>query len=250
MNRLIFIIFVLFSVPSLAQKTKKIKVDDYDLFAKHEYHVLKKDKTIKHGPYKSTWVNGNPRQEGFYHFGKKDSLWTYYNRFKPIVGSRGYYENGSKEEIWEYYDDKGKLMNRYDHSNHFLSYTTFRDTVKKYLIKFRDTIADKDTTRMVKLEQPPLYLEGEKNKFRIIQDNIVYPPEAIELNIFGTVYISFFVNEYGQAIEHSIMQGIGGGCDEEALRVVKLIPNEWAVARFEGSIVSARVIVPITFQLN
>ena len=243
-------ILLLCSLTVFAQKTKKVIVDDYDLFAKHEYYVLKKDKTIKHGPYKSTWVNGNPRQAGFYHMGRKDSLWIYYNRLKAIVGSRGYYENGKKVGVWEYFNDKSEIINRYDHSNMFLSYTTFKDTNKTYNIRLKDTLSLQDTIIDVKLDQSPIYLEGEKNKFRTIQDNIVYPQVAIEQNIFGTVHIAFYVTEEGYAVDHEVVKSIGGGCDEEALRVVKLIPDNWAPAIYKGELVQAKVTVYITFVLN
>ena len=223
---------------------KKYIVDDYDLFAKHEYYVLKKDRSVKHGAYKSTWVNGNPRQEGFYYFGEKDSLWIYYNRLKALVASRGYYEKGEKVGIWEYLDDDGKIMNRYDHSFKFLSYTTFQDTVLAHTIRMPDT------TFEVKLDRSPVYLEGERNKFRIIQDNIVYPTTAIQQNVFGTVMVSFYINTEGKAVDYELLKKIGGGCDEEALRVVKLIPNEWVPAVYKDRYVEARIVMPITFQLN
>ena len=249
MNKLLALLFIVSSCAAFAQKTKKVVVDDYDLFARHEYYVLKKDKTIKHGPYKSTWVNGIPRQEGFYTFGKKDSLWVYYNR-KAIVASRGYYEDGKKVGVWEYFDDKGNIINRYDHTSRYLSYTTFVDTAKTHLIRLVDSTRMKDSVLDVKLDRAPIYLEGDKNKFRAIQENIKYPLEAIELNIFGTVRIAFYVTADGFAIDHEVIQGIGGGCDEEAMRVVKLIPDEWAPAIYKGYIVEARVVVPITFVLN
>ena len=244
------VIFIFLFNLTFSQRTKKIVVDDYELFAKHEYYVLRKDKTIKHGSYKSVWVNGNPRQEGYYHMGKKDSLWIYYNRMKPVVGSRGYYKEGKKIGIWEYYDDRGNILNRYDHTERFLSYSSYEDTTKVHAIRITDSLSLNDSIIETKLDFPPVYLEGEKNKFRIIQDNIVYPSTAIKDNIFGTVRIAFFVTKEGYAVDHKIIKSIGGGCYEEALRVVKLIPDEWCPGVLDGNIVEARVIVPITFVLN
>jgi protein TonB len=228
----------------ISQKTKKITIDDYELFCKHEYHVLKKDKKIKHGPYKSTWVTGNPREEGYYKLGLKDSIWTYFHPFKPIIAHRGYYEDGKKVGVWEYFDEKENIMHRYNHSNHYLSYTTYKDTSSM------NTIREKDSTFEVKLQRPAIYLLGEINKFRIIQDNIKYPQKAIKDNIFGTVMIAFFINQDGKAVDHEIIKSIGGGCDEEALRVVKLIPDEWIPGIYNNKETEVQVIIPITFQLN
>ncbi|MCB9223878.1 MAG: energy transducer TonB [Crocinitomicaceae bacterium] len=239
------LLLVLFSSTiALSQKVKKIIVDDYDLFCKHEYYVLKKDKTVKHGPYKSTWVTGNPREEGYFKMGLKDSLWTYFDPLRPIIASRGYYENDKKVGIWEYYDEKEQIMHRYNHSNHYLSYTTYTDTTLKHTIRLNDSIMD------VKLQRPPIYLLGEKSKFRVIQDNIKYPQRAIEENIYGTVRISFYIDLEGNAIEHEFINQIGGGCDEEAMRVVKLIPNEWIPAVYNNKEVEVRIVLPITFVLN
>lgn len=227
-----------------AQKLKHVIEDDYELFCKNEYSVLKIDKSVKHGHFKSTWVNGNPRIEGHYEFGLKDSLWTYFDPYKPIVSSRGYYQEGNKIGIWEYFDQKGKLLNRYDHSINYLSFTTFKDTVATRLIQTADTILE------VKMERAPIFLEGETIKFRILQENTSYPQTAVDANIFGTVIISFYINVQGEAVEYEILKGIGGGCDEEALRVVKLIPNEWAPGIFEGQLIKSQIIMPITFTLN
>ena len=228
----------------LAQKVKKVIEDDYDLFCKNEYYVLKKDKSIKHGHYKSTWVTGNPREEGYYSFGKKDSLWTYFNPFKPIVSCRGSYKDGKKIGVWEYFDEKEAIMNRYDHTRHYLSYTTYKDTLLKHTIRLDDT------TFEVKLQRPPIYLLGDITKFRVIQENIKYPETAIEANIFGTVMIAFYINLEGKAVDHEIIKKIGGGCDEEALRVVKLIPDEWIPGIYNNKEVEVRIVMPITFVLN
>ncbi|MBD3636257.1 MAG: TonB family protein [Crocinitomicaceae bacterium] len=250
MKHLLLIVLALILNNSLAQRTKRVVVDDYDLFARHEYYVLRKDKSVKHGRYTSVWVNGSPRQEGYYNYGKKDSLWVYYHLMKPIVNSRGLYKDGNKIGVWEYFDDKGKIMNRYDHSLNYLSYTNFVDTAKTHLYRLKDSLGFIDTLIQSKIDRPPIYLVGEQIIFQIIQNHIIYPQKAIGQNIYGTVRIGFFVTADGKAIDHEIIKGIGGGCDEEALRVVKLIPDEWSPAIHKGRIIEARVVIPITFQLN
>jgi protein TonB len=244
MKSVLILILLLLFTTSYSQKVKKVVVDDYQLFCRHEYYVLKKEKSVKHGAFKSTWVNGNPREEGFYKMGLKDSSWTYFNPFKPFIAKRGRYEEGKKVGIWEYFDDKEVIMHRYDHSKRYLSYSTFKDTI------FQHSVRTNDTTINAKLQRPPIFLPGESAKFRVIQNNIHYPTKAIDLNIYGTVMIAFYINLEGQAIEHEIIKKIGGGCDEEALRVVKLIPNEWIPGIYNNKEVEVRVIVPITFQLN
>jgi len=244
MKLLLIILFVFASFASNAQKIKQIIEDDYDLFCRNIYEVLKKDKTVKHGSYKSTYVNGSPRIKGWYTFNQKDSLWTYFNSVKPIMASRGKYKYDIKTGVWDYFDDKEGLRHRYNHSTGVLSFTTFKDTVKTRTISIEDSIFQD------KVSRPPIFLLGDKEKLRIIRNNISYPQTAINQNIFGTVMISFYVNKYGKAVRHEITKSIGGGCDEEALRVVKLIPNEWVPGIYKNALAEMLITVPITFQLN
>lgn len=58
-----------------------------------------------------------------------------------------------------------------------------------------------------------------------LKKNLRYPEMARELNIQGKVYISFVVDEEGKIINATVLKGIGYGCDEEALRVIKLAPK-------------------------
>lgn len=239
-----FLLLLSLASISFSQKLKDVVEEDYDLFCRNEYTVLKKDKTVKHGTYKSTYVSGNPRVEGYYSFGKKDSLWIYFNPFKPIVSSRGHYKDDNKVGVWQYFDDKEQPMHLYNHSTGVLNFTTYTDTNKTHILRINDSLVE------TKVARPAFFLLGEKHKMRIVRDNIVYPKSAIEDNIFGTVIVSFFVDKYGIAKDHFISKSIGGGCDEEALRVVKLLPNEWVPAIYNNALAEAQVSVLITFQLN
>ena len=240
----IIILLCLLSNTSFCQKLKDIVEEDYNLFCRNEYTVLKKDKSVKHGGYKSIYVSGNPRQEGYYKFGKKDSLWVYFNPFKPLISSRGYYENDKKVGIWQYFDDKEQPRHLYNHSTGVLNFTTYTDTNKTHSIKVNDSIVE------TKVMRPPFFLLGEKYKMRIVRDNIVYPSQAIENNIYGTVIVSFFIDKYGKAKDHRVSQSIGGGCDEEALRVVQMLPDEWVPGIYKNALAEVQVSILITFQLN
>jgi protein TonB len=244
MKHLFCILLLLAGQAANAQKLKEIIEDDYDLFCRNTYQVLKKDKSVKHGKYTSNYIDGNPKVKGWYTFNQKDSLWTYFNSIKPIIASRGKYKYDVKIGVWDYFDDKEQLRHRYNHSTANLSFTTFVDTAMRRTISINDSIFQD------KVSRPPIFLLGEKEKLRIIRNNIVYPQAAIDQNIYGTVMVSFYINKYGKAVRHEITQKIGGGCDEEALRVVKLIPNEWVPGIYQNELRDMLVTVPITFVLN
>ena len=89
--------------------------------------------------------------------------------------------------------------------------------------------------------------EGERNKF--LAENIVYPQQATENGIQGTVYVSFVVDSKGNVTDVKVLRGIGGGCDEEALRVVKMMP-QWHPGKQNGKLVRVLFNMPIYFKLQ
>ncbi|MDO9255156.1 MAG: energy transducer TonB, partial [Bacteroidales bacterium] len=72
------------------------------------------------------------------------------------------------------------------------------------------------------VEEMPYYPGGESERNKFLATNIVYPRQASENGIQGTVYVSFVVDSKGNLTDVKVLRGIGGGCDEEALRVVKM----------------------------
>ncbi len=61
----------------------------------------------------------------------------------------------------------------------------------------------------------------ELNKF--LKKNLTYPKEAIEKNIEGKVYLKYKITPKGEVYDVFVIKGIGYGCDEEAIRLVKLL---------------------------
>ncbi|MBI5219085.1 MAG: energy transducer TonB [Bacteroidia bacterium] len=67
-------------------------------------------------------------------------------------------------------------------------------------------------------------IEGGNEVFRkIIEENLVYPDEAIKNNIEGQVLLSYEVDDNGNVLNEKVIKGIGYGCDEEALRLIGLL---------------------------
>ncbi len=99
------------------------------------------------------------------------------------------------------------------------------------------------------VEEMPSFPGGDEPRIKFLRDNIVYPQMAKENNIQGTVYVSFVVNSNGKVIDVKLLRGIGGGCDEEAVRVVKLMPP-WNPGKQNGKSVRVQFNMPIRFTLN
>ena len=79
--------------------------------------------------------------------------------------------------------------------------------------------------------------------------NLVYPVPARQAGIEGKVYLQFVVDKNGNVSDVKVVKGIGFGCDEEAMRVIKKGPK-WNPARQRGRAVKSRVTFPLHFKLS
>jgi len=98
-------------------------------------------------------------------------------------------------------------------------------------------------------EEMPLYTGGEAERIKFLHDNIQYPQLAAEISVQGTVYIRFVVDSKGNITDAFVLRGIGGGCDEEALRVLKAMP-QWHPGKQNGKAVRVLFTMPIMFKLQ
>jgi protein TonB len=99
------------------------------------------------------------------------------------------------------------------------------------------------------VEEQATFPGGEEARLRFLQENLRYPHMAREAGIQGTVFITFVVERNGTITDVRILRGIGGGCDEEAIRVVREMPR-WNPGRQRGQPVRVQFTMPIRFVLN
>jgi TonB family protein len=81
-----------------------------------------------------------------------------------------------------------------------------------------------------------------------IRRNIQYPDVAKKAGIEGRVIVQFIVDENGTVQSPVTVRGIGGGCDEEALRVVTA--SQWTPGKQRGRNVNVKMAIPIHFKLE
>lgn len=110
------------------------------------------------------------------------------------------------------------------------------------------TIIDIKPPIFIVVEEMPEYIGGDDARIKFISENVVYPTMARESNIQGTVYVTFVVETDGSITDVKILRGIGGGCDEEAIRVVKIMPK-WKPGKQTGKNVRVQFNLPIKFTL-
>jgi TonB family protein len=99
------------------------------------------------------------------------------------------------------------------------------------------------------VEQNPEFPNGQAALFQYIKKRLVYPTIARENRIEGTVYVNFTVMTNGQIANPRILRGIGAGCNEVALDIVRLMPR-WNPARNQGGNVAMSYTLPIKFRLS
>ena len=96
-------------------------------------------------------------------------------------------------------------------------------------------------------QKMPEFPGGEADMMKYLKKNIRYPGQALAENITGTVYLSFIINTEGKVSQVKILKGIGGGCEEEAVRVVKSMPV-WEPGKQNGNPVNVQLTLPVSFK--
>jgi len=110
-------------------------------------------------------------------------------------------------------------------------------------------VVEEDEKPLLVVEQNPEFSGGYEAMQKFLRDKIQYPTLAQESGIQGTVFVQFVVSKTGKISNVKILRGIGGGCDEEAMRVVREMPN-WIPGRQNGQAVPVMFQIPVKFQLN
>ncbi len=99
------------------------------------------------------------------------------------------------------------------------------------------------------VEQSPEFPGGTSALMQFLAKNIKYPAAAARANVQGKVFVQFVVSKQGKIRDLRILKGIGFGCDEEAVRVVSIMPD-WKPAQQNGQNVAVQYNLPINFILE
>ena len=98
-------------------------------------------------------------------------------------------------------------------------------------------------------DDQPAFPGGVEAYRTFLQRNVQYPEEAKARNRAGDVYVSFVVDEAGRLLDAEVVKGVGYGLDEEALRLVRLMPW-WTPAHLAGKPVRVPATLRIRFSLQ
>jgi len=119
-------------------------------------------------------------------------------------------------------------------------------------------LAQSDTKQLTEYEQfleniavpdeLPSFPGGTMEMMKFINQNINYPLEALQQKNEGRVVLSFVVEKDGSLSNIEILRDPGGGCGEEAVRVLKLMPA-WLPGMKDGKPVRVNFKLPVRFKL-
>lgn len=96
-------------------------------------------------------------------------------------------------------------------------------------------------------ESMPEFPGGDAGLLSYLKENIHYPAAARSNNTQGSVIVSFIIDRKGKPSTVKILRGIGNGCEEEAVRVIKAMPN-WKPGKVKGKEVRVQMNLPIKFR--
>jgi protein TonB len=95
----------------------------------------------------------------------------------------------------------------------------------------------------------PEFVGGMDAWAKFLGKNLRYPVQARDEGIQGRVTVSFVVEKNGELSNVKVLKGIGYGCDEEAIRVIKKSPF-WKPGFQNGRPVRVSYVMPIVFRLD
>ncbi|MBC8085343.1 MAG: energy transducer TonB [Hymenobacter sp.] len=159
----------------------------------------------------------------------------------------GTVEKGQKVGEWEYYSysalGERVVTQRYDHTTNKILYSRPDDKV------YEVQVADSGRWEHIMLTQPPWFVGGHE-ALAAYTAKLNYPAAAEARNVQGQVIIGFVIDTLGRVSAHRVIRGIGSGCNEEALRVSRTVPDQWLPGRLGTRAVSVRYELPFTFRLK
>lgn len=178
-----------------------------------------------------------------------------------IVNFEIYYANGEVEKLTSKVNNNNKILENINPGD-IESMEVFRNDGQN-LIKIWLKGSKKDKPLKVnELDQVPLFPGcedvadqeerrkcAEKAMLTFVYKQIRYPAAARENGIQGSVVVSFTIDENGNIKNPEIKRGIGGGCDEEVMRIVKEMPR-WHPGKKDGKAVSTIYILPVKYKLE
>jgi hypothetical protein len=208
----VFLAVLTYQVGS-AQELMMVTTKSYA--SREEFTVLKADKKIRQGDYKR--------------FSLKDDQLTI----------EGKYDSNQKMGEWKYYDN-GTLIQNFNFSNQELKFSIMTNT---------SHMSEESGVQLEKvLDTPPMYLGSKVRLTEELNKFMDYPLQARRMGVDGVVITSIWI-DIDRKIKVTILKGLEGGCDDELLKGLKRIDNDWIPGTINGLPVKSEYILIFEYAL-
>lgn len=99
------------------------------------------------------------------------------------------------------------------------------------------------------VEETAAPIGGMSAFYEYVGKKIKYPAQAKRMGIEGKVFVEFVIEKDGSITDVKAIKGIGGGCDQEAERILASAPK-WKPGKQRGKPVRQKMVLPINFKLG
>ncbi len=219
---------------------------------------VKNSRTVSPPPITYTYeVNPNAVQVRLYFANTKEISQEYFvdTTTKKLDGYYKDYYRGNKEKayglykggyrvgVWLFYDTDGKILEKYNYDLR----RSFMFNENPYLAKRVYAAMGAQTTHLDTLDSIPHFVGGMKELDFFFKKQLKQPYFAWLAQLKGTLIVSFIVTQDGELQRVRVEKSLGMGCDEEAFRVLQLMPR-WAPAIKNDEYVDSYYELPIEFD--
>ena len=94
----------------------------------------------------------------------------------------------------------------------------------------------------------PRFPGGDESRLTFLRKNVRYPVMALKGGVQGVVVVVFIIETDGTLSDIKVEKSVGGGLDEESVRVVKMMPR-WEPGKRQGKAVRVMVRMPVVFRI-
>ena len=115
-------------------------------------------------------------------------------------------------------------------------------------IVFEEPVEEEEIDELFTIvEENPSFAGGDIAFIKFVQSNLIYPEKARRMGLEGRVFVQLIVEKDGSVTNVKVLRGMGGDCNEEAIRVMQKSPK-WICGKQRGRPVRVQMVIPITFK--
>ncbi|MCC6834833.1 MAG: TonB family protein [Cytophagales bacterium] len=167
---------------------------------------------------------------------------AYYDDDNPEGGKASYREigkviDGLRDSVWFAYDGADSLLHK--------------ETFINGIFKTGESYKAGKIYKYDKLFMPlGGGVNGLANFYQSVGERMNYPPKARRMGVQGEVWVEFQIIGDGIISEFRIIKSVGSGCDEEAIRAIKLSQSKINPAKKRGQPIKSKFAMPVIFKLG